>query len=478
MRVLSNIQPEKVFYYFEEICNIPHGSGNLLQISNYLVDFAKEHNLKYRKDKKQNVVIFKDGTKGYENSEAVILQGHMDMVCEKAPGCTKDMQKEGLDLCTENGTIFAKGTTLGGDDGIAVAYILAILSSNDIEHPPIEAIFTTDEETGMFGATFLDTSDLKAKTLLNIDSEVEGVFTVGCAGGVEAKCTLPIKREDYNGTPLKITVSGLLGGHSGVEIDKGRANANMVLSRILNKISLEQDIRISELFGGLKVNAIPNNSTAVILCKNAEKINTICEELDRALSSEYDKTDNGITISVLPCEYEKPFDEKSTQAVISLLSALPNGIIDMSFDIDGLVETSLNLGIMSTDENTFVTKYNIRSNVESKKNMLVQRISAIMKYFDGKFETYGDYPSWEFSENSKLLNIMSDVYSEQYGNAPKIETIHAGLECGIFAGKIKGLDCVSIGPDITDIHTYNEKLHIKSVGRTWELILETLKRLK
>ena len=478
MRVLSNIQPEKVFYYFEKICNIPHGSGNLELISNYLVDFAKEHNLKYRKDKKQNVVIFKDGTKGYKNSKAVILQGHMDMVCEKAPDCTKDMQKEGLDLCTENGTIFAKGTTLGGDDGIAVAYILAILSSNNIEHPPIEAIFTTDEETGMFGATFLDTSDLKAKTLLNIDSEVEGVFTVGCAGGVEAKCTLPIKREDYNGAPLKITVSGLLGGHSGVEIDKGRANANMILSRILNEISLEQDIRISELFGGLKVNAIPNNSTAVILCKNAEKINTICEELDRALSSEYDKTDNGITISVLPCEYKKPLDEKSTQAVISLLSTLPNGIIDMSFDIDGLVETSLNLGIMNTDENTFVAKYNIRSNVESKKNMLVQRISAIVKYFDGKFETYGDYPSWEFFENSKLLNIMSDVYCEQYGNAPKIETIHAGLECGIFAGKIKGLDCVSIGPDITDIHTYNERLHIKSVERTWELILETLKRLK
>lgn len=478
MRVLSNIQPEKVFYYFEEICNIPHGSGNLLQISNYLVDFAKEHKLKYRKDEKQNVVIFKKGTKGYENSEAVILQGHMDMVCEKSPDCTKDMLKEGLDLCTENGTIFAKGTTLGGDDGIAVAYILAILSSSDIEHPPIEAIFTTDEETGMFGATFLDTSDLKAKTLLNIDSEVEGVFTVGCAGGVEAECTLPIEREDFDGNPLKITVSGLLGGHSGIEINKGRANANMILSRILNEISFEQDIRISELFGGLKVNAIPNNSTAVIFCKNAEKINALCEELDRVLSNEYDKTDNGITISVMPCEYKKPLDEKSTQALLSLLSALPNGIIDMSFDIDGLVETSLNLGIMNTDENTFVAKYNIRSNVESKKNMLVQRLSQILKYFGGKFRTYGDYPSWEFSENSKLLNIMSDVYFEQYGNVPKIETIHAGLECGIFAGKIKGLDCVSIGPDITDIHTYNEKLHIKSVERTWELILETLKRLK
>lgn len=478
MNILSNIEPKEVFCYFEEICSIPHGSGNVTQISNYLVSFAKEHNLKFIQDEKENVIIFKDGTKGYENSKPVIIQGHMDMVCEKAPDCTKDMSKEGLDLCVDGDTIFAKGTTLGGDDGIAVAFILAILSSNTIAHPPIEAVITTDEETGMFGAEALDTSVLSSKCLLNIDSEIEGIFTVSCAGGCVAECTLPIDREDTNGECVEISIGGLLGGHSGIEIDKGRANANEILARVIYHISLTEDIRIIRINGGLKHNAIPNKSNAAIICKDKEKIKDICSKYLFNLKKEYAVTDKDIDILVTDTEYKKPLSEKSTKKLIALLSAMPNGIQNMSFDIEGLVQTSLNLGIIKLDDENFNATYCIRSSVDSQKAMLKEKLKTIFSYLGGKVEISGDYPGWEYKADSKLRDTITEVFTEQYGHKPKIEAIHAGLECGLFAGKIEGLDCISIGPDLTDIHTFNEKMHIESVQRTWNLVLETLKRLK
>lgn len=478
MSVLSNLEPKEVFNYFEQICRIPHGSGNVKQISNYLANFAKEHNLKYIQDEMQNLIIFKDGTRGYENSMPVIIQGHMDMVCEKSPECTKDMTKEGLELCVDGDTVYAKGTTLGGDDGIAVAFILAILASDTIEHPPIEALITTDEETGMFGAQALDTSVLSAKRMLNIDSEVEGVFTVSCAGGCVAECKLPIEREDFSGECVTVTVYGLRGGHSGVEIDKGRANADEFLARALSHIAFSEDIRIADICGGLKHNAIPNEASVVIVCKDKAKIKDSISELACNLKKEYAVTDKDIDIRVDDAQYIKPLNEKSTKALIALLSSLPNGIQNMSFDIEGLVQTSLNLGVINIKDDAFRAELSLRSSIESQKIMLQEKLKTILSYFGGSVEIMGDYPSWEYMSDSPLRDTMTEVFTEQYGHKPKIEAIHAGLECGLFSGKIKGLDCISIGPDLTNIHTFNEKMHIKSVQRTWKLVIETLKRLK
>ena len=479
MEILERLEPRGVFRFFEELCAIPHGSGNTKGVSDWLMAFARERKLEAYQDQLNNVIIIKEATPGYENAEPVLLQGHMDMVCEKAPGCAKDMDKEGLDLAVEGDTVYARGTTLGGDDGIAVAMALAILDAEGIPHPRLEAVFTVDEEIGMLGAVGMeDVSMLRGRRMLNLDSEVEGVFTVSCAGGNLTKCTLPVCREDFGGETLTITVGGLRGGHSGVEIDKGLGNACMLLGRVLTACGRETALRLVSVSGGLKDNAIPREASAVVAAADAREIRAVCARLDAELKNEYRTTDPEVFVFVRDGGAGLPMDEDSTRRILAFLTCAPNGIQAMSADIPSLVQTSLNLGILTTGDETVDASFCVRSSVDSQKQMLVERLECLTETLGGSVGVFGDYSGWEYRSDSPLRELLVEVFTEQYGHAPKIEAIHAGVECGIFAGKLPGLDCVSMGPDLTEIHTCRERLHIASVQRLWAMVLETLKRMK
>ena len=473
MRKLSGIEPSEVMGYFEDICSIPHGSGNTKMISDYLVSFAETHGFKYRRDGFNNVIIFAPGSKGCENSPSVIIQGHMDMVAEKTKDCTKDMEKEGLDIYVEDGFVKARDTTLGGDDGIALAYALAAMTSKDVVHPPIEAVFTVDEETGMTGATGIDVSELKGRTMLNIDSEQEGVFTVSCAGGANAYVTIPTAREVANGIVFELTVDGLKGGHSGVEIDKGRGNSNTLMGRLL--YSMKDKIKLCSLKGGSKGNAIPLSTTAVVVAD--EDISAIVAETEKAFKNELRSTDENVRVSCVNKGIGTQNTATETQKIISYLMTAPNGIYAYSAEIPGLVQTSLNLGVLELAEDKMTALYAVRSSVGTQRVWLCDMLSAVAESLGGTAEFDGIYSEWEYKKESKLRDLMTEVYKEQYGSEPVIEAIHAGVECGIFAGNLPGLDCVSFGPDLLEIHTVRERMDIKSVERTWKLIKETLRRL-
>ena len=477
MRILEGLEPKNVFRFFEEMCAIPHGSGNTKAVSDWCVAFARERGLEYHQDSLNNVIIIKEATPGYENAGAVILQGHLDMVCEKEAGCTKDMAREGLDLEVDGDFVKAKGTTLGGDDGIAVAMALAALDDDSIPHPRLEAVFTVDEEIGMLGAVDIDVSPLRGKTLINLDSEDEGVFTVSCAGGNMTLCTLPVRRAAFDGTALTIRVDGLQGGHSGTEIHKGRANASMVLGRCLRSAGKAAETRLVRADGGLKDNAIPNRAEAQIVTADEAAVRQAIAALEADLRTEYRVTDPGIRLTVEPCAPAfVPMDAASTARAACLLSCVPNGVQVMSADIAGLVQTSLNLGILKTNEAAVTASFCVRSSVDSEKQMLKDRLACLMEQLGGSVSFSGDYPGWAYLEHSPLRDRMIEVYREQYGCEPKVEAIHAGVECGMFAGKIPGLDAVSTGPDLLEIHTPRERMSISSVQRVWKFLLEVLRR--
>lgn len=481
--ILSNLEPKSVFNYFEQICSIPHGSKNTKQISDFCVSFAKEHNLKYSQDDSNNIIIWKDGTTGYENSPSVIIQGHLDMVCEKEHDCDIDFEKDGLTLIVDGDDIHADRTTLGGDDGIAIAFALAILDSTDIPHPPIEAVFTVDEEIGMLGAASLDCSPLKSRIMLNLDSEDEGSLLVSCAGGVSTTAHLPITFEKADGLMAELTISGLTGGHSGTEINKDRANSNRLMGRTLYALSKKYDFRLVSVNGGLKDNAIPNKTTAVLILNDSnvkDKLASDIAEMNDTYKHEYSHTDPSLSteVSFTGNASADAMTEKSTKDFITSLVNLPGGVHRMSHDIDGLVQTSLNMGILKTTENEMQASFSIRSSVSSEKFMLMDMISCLMDALGGYITNVGEYPAWEFKKESHLRDVMSEVFEEQYGYKPVVNALHAGVECGLFSEKLPGLDCVSFGPAIYDIHTAKERLSIESVQRTWKFTLEVLKRLK
>ena len=483
MSVLGELKPKKVFQYFEEICAIPHGSRNLKQISDYLVDFAKAHGLKYRQDKDFNVIIWKDGSKGYEDSEPVILQGHMDMVAVKEADCDKDMEKDGLDLEIDGDYILAKGTSLGGDDGIAVAYTLAVLDDEEMAHPPIEAIFTVNEEIGMLGATAIDVSDLKGRLFMNMDSEDEGIFTVSCAGGATAICKIPYETEKINASVIEIKLSEFTGGHSGVEIIKGRMNANCAMARILLNLYNEVEIRLVLVNGGEKDNAIPKFSEAAIavLPEETDQAKQIIEDTFAQIKEEYKVTDPDakLTVKVEKTKQVDAFTEDTTFAVTTAMVHMPDGVQRMSPEIEGLVQTSLNMGILTTEKTEVEMTFSVRSSSETEKQYLIDKLTSLTETLGGEVEIVGAYPGWEYKEDSKLRQVMVDVYKDLYnGEEPVVEGIHAGLECGIFAAKLPGLDAVSFGPQMEHIHTTNEVLSISSTERTWELVIKTLEALK
>lgn len=482
MRVLEHLEPKEVFYFFEEICKIPHGSGNLDAISSYLENFAKERNLFHIRDASNNVIIIKEATSGYETVEPIMLQGHMDMVAVKKNGCGIDLEKDPLRLNVEGDFVYAQDTSLGGDDGIAVAYILAILDSDKIAHPRIEAVITTDEEVGMNGATAIDLSMLKAKRMLNIDSEEEGILLTSCAGGVRVDCHLPIKQipEQPDMAYMEITVGGLLGGHSGTEIDKGHGNAIKLLGITLKQALEKYTFHIAQISGGEKDNAIPREASATIGIKQ-EKSKEFMEEIARIeaeLKNEYQSKEKDLYVKAQPlASYKFPiFDVGSTRRTVDFLVLLPNGVMAMSADIAGLVETSLNAGILKQAENEVILSSAIRSAIESAKHKIALQVETLTKLFGGYVETHGDYPGWQFEPDSKLRASMVQLYRELFGKEAQIQALHAGLECGIMAAKISGLDCVSFGPNIYDIHTTEERLSISSTYRMWNYLLEILKQ--
>ena len=475
---LAGLKPEAVFGYFEEICSIPHGSGNTKLISDYLVNFAKEHGLNYIQDELNNVILFQEGTCGMEDHAPVILQGHMDMVCEKDADCPIDMAVDGLDVTHDGHSVFARGTTLGGDDGIAVAYALAILADKRIPHPPLEVIITVDEETGMFGAAGIDLSMLKGRTLVNLDSEDEGIFTVSCAGGCRATLTLPVDRRAVYGPCIRLVVDGLKGGHSGVEINQNRANANKVMGEFMSRIQKLMPLCLTSFSGGSKDNAIPRScqATMVAMGMYLERINTIAEELQAEIRQQYDEPEATIQAFDVDALGGNSLSTQSTARIISQLCAAPNGVQAMSQDIPGLVQTSLNLGVAKLGEE-FKATFSVRSSVNAEKVELLRKLEKLCEMHDGTYSQVGDYPAWEYKKDSQLRDIMVKIYTDMFGAEPQVLAIHAGLECGLLGEKLPGLDCVSMGPQMHDIHTSREKLEIGSTERTWNFLLEVLKAL-
>lgn len=468
MGKLSHLQPARVFHYFEEICGIPHGSGDTARISEYCVAFAKAHGLAYHQDTLGNVIIKKPATAGYEDHPVVILQGHIDMVCEKASDSTINFATDGLNVDTDGELVFAHGTTLGGDNGIAVAMAFAILEATDLAHPPLEVLLTVDEETGMYGAEGLDASLLEGKLLINIDSEEEGVLTVSCAGGARAELSLPLTYAPADGAAYHVTVHGLQGGHSGIEIDKGRLNANIVLAQFLQSV----DCRLVSIDGGLKDNAIPVSSAAIILCATDPTAAAAAFAATHCVDGDPD-----LTISVTPALADSAMDEATTAAVLTLLTTVPNGIQAMSADIDGLVQTSLNLGILTTDEDTLRASFAVRSSVGAEKTALLAQLESQISAMGGSYTSHGHYPAWEYRKESRLRDVMCAVWEQKYGEKPTVAAIHAGLECGLFCEKIHGLDAVSIGPDMWDVHTFRERLSVASTARVYAYLCDVLKEL-
>ncbi len=476
---LAGLEPANVFGYFEKICSIPHGSGNTKAISDYLASFAMEHGIRYRQDELNNVIMFQEGTCGMEDHAPVILQGHMDMVCEKDENCPINMETDGLDVAHDGEYVFAKGTTLGGDDGIAVAFALALLADKSIPHPPLEVVITVDEETGMEGATGVDLSELKGRTLINIDSEEEGIFTVSCAGGARGTITLPVTRRAVYGPCVRLTVEGLQGGHSGVEIHKNRANATKVMGELLSRIQKLMPLCLTKLSGGSKDNAIPRSCTVTLVAMGSyiERINDVASQLEQEIRENYDEPEVRIYGDDVDAFGGNALPTDLTAKVIGLLCSAPNGVQAWSKDIAGLVQTSLNLGVAKLEKEELRLTFAVRSSVNQEKRELLDQLAKLAEFNEAEYSEMGDYPAWEYKKDSDLRDTMVRVYRDMFAKEPEVVAIHAGLECGILSDKLPGLDCVSIGPEMHDIHTSRERLGIASTQRTWNFLLEVLKNL-
>lgn len=481
MRILENLEPQNVFYYFEEICKIPHGSGNTGQISDYLKAFADEHGLYCRQDELNNIIMIKEASKGYEDHEPVLLQGHMDMVAVKDADCTIDMTKDGLQLEILGDRLTAKGTSLGGDDGIAVAFALALLAGEEYRHPRIELILTVDEEVGMEGATGLTVDDLTAKRMINLDQEEEKIFITGCAGGARIDIRKKTETEQVKGMLCKLKISGLQGGHSGQEINKERGNAICLMGRLLAALQEKTPIYLKEVNGGTADNAIPNEVCAeIVVTEWTEDIAAFMEEKFCGLKAEFAGKEDG-----LKCELQVGAEDalievcnrKDSEQWIHLLNVIPHGVIANSVKMKGLVETSLNPGILNVSAVEGMVSTSVRSSNAAAKEALINQLKSLAALCDATVGIRGDYPGWDYDPDSPLREKMVTIYEEMYGVKPQIEAIHAGLECGIFQSKIPGLDCVSIGPDMQDIHTTRETLSIPSVQRVWKYLLKVLESL-
>lgn len=484
MGVLKNIKPIEVLKYFEELSQIPRGSGNEKQVSDYLVQFAKKHNLTVVQDKSLNVIIKKKATSGYENAPILILQGHMDMVCEKNVDTKHDFTKDPLKLRVVEDMLYATGTTLGADNGVAVAMGMAILASDKIVHPALELLVTVAEETGMDGAVALDTKDVEGRVLINMDSEEEGYLLVSCAGGTIAKINIDAKFEAANNSlvPCAIKIRGLKGGHSGMEIDKERGNSNKLMGRILYELSSKICYKLSSLNGGSKHNAIPREMDAVILVKaeDKDKVAEIVAKFNNVFKNELRKADPEVkvTFEILTNHPAKMLSHEAMNKVVTFLYLVPNGINSMSMDIKGLVESSLNLGVVSTNESGIQFIIAVRSSIRSLKEEIFERVNAVANLTGANVTRESDYPEWSYDPNSKIREVFINTYEKINGKKPQITAIHAGVECGLFKEKFGEIDMISFGPDMYDVHTPEEHFSISSLERSWNYLLEVLKSVK
>ncbi|MBE6046871.1 MAG: aminoacyl-histidine dipeptidase [Clostridium sp.] len=482
MKNLQNSKASMVFKYFEDISNIPRGSKNERKISDYLYKFAKDLGLEVIQDDGLNIIIKKPASKGYENAPTVILQGHMDMVCEKNKDTVHNFEEDPIKLIVKGDNIYADGTTLGADDGIAVAYAMAILADDSIEHPALEVLLTTDEETGMTGARALSKDSVNGKIILNMDSEEEGYLLVSCAGGVRAESSIKLEKEALNSdTLINIRIKGLKGGHSGSEIDKGRGNSNKLMGRALKELSDKVKFNLVSIEGGSKDNAIPREADAIIAVSNSDKENVVefIKELDATYKKELSATDEDVTINVeeVNSDIKEKLTSSCTERIIELIHLYPNGISTMSGDIDGLVESSSNLGVVVTNDTKVELHSAVRSSVETLKWEIIDRMKSLTSLINGDFETSAAYPGWEYRKESKIRDLCVKTYQDMYKKDPVVYAIHAGVECGLFEEKLGELDMISFGPDIKDAHTPDEHLSISSTERVWQYLLELLKRI-
>ncbi len=479
---IKQLEPKEVLSYFYDISQIPRGSGNEKAISDYLYNFGKGLGFETIQDDVLNIIIKKPGTKGYENSPCVIIQGHMDMVCEKNKDTVHDFLKDPIDLYVDGDFLRARGTTLGADNGIAVAMAMAILASKDLEHPPIEVLMTPEEETGMTGAFNLDPKNIDGKLLINIDSEEEGALLVSCAGGAMNKVTLPIyrispRKDDF----YSIFITGLKGGHSGMDINKERGNANKLIGRLLNSLRKEVDFDLYSINGGSKNNAITRESEAILGVSkdDKDKLKEIVAKWELIFKNELRASDPDIVIrfqsAIAPLDV---LSLDSKNKAIDLLYLFPYGVNSTSVEIKDLVVSSSNLGVLMTNKDNITIQGAIRSSVSTLKYEIISKIEALANLVGAVSENMSDYPAWSYNADSKLREKMVLVYENMYGKKPHIVAIHAGVECGLFGDKIEGLDMISLGPNVTGAHTPTEALSISSTKRVWEYLIEVLKALK
>ncbi len=477
-RKFADLEPKKVFEFFEDITNIPRGSKNEGAISDYLVEFAGERGLLAYRDECRNVTILKPATSGMEDKDTIILQAHMDMVCVKDDGIDKDMSKDPIDACIDGDFIRANGTSLGADDGIGIALILAVLDSDEISHPMIEAVFTAEEETGLDGANGYDVSRLKGRRFINIDTEEENHLVIGCAGGIRCDLSSKCKNKKVEGFIYEISISRLSGGHSGTEIDKGSANANVLMGRFLRLAMNEVEMALGSYSGGTKDNAIcPAASATVILKKKQGKaFEKLVKTFADDMAAEYSATDPELSVKCKDKGKGKleVMSTKDMTRFVSLLNVLPNGVVKMS-QVSDMVETSANIGVASAKAKNFSITVSLRSNRDSALDWMISKVETLAAAFEMQYDARGRYPVWECREVSDFAKSAAGLYRTLFDKDIEIMTIHAGLECAIFSKKINGIDAISIGPDMEAVHSTKERLSISSTKREWKYLTELLK---
>ncbi len=479
---VAGLKPELVWKYFAEISEIPRCSKKEEQISQYVVDKAAELGLEAKRDKFMNVVVKKPASAGREGVPMICLQGHLDMVCEKNKGVDHDFDTDPIELVRDGNILMANGTTLGADNGIAVATQLAIMEDQSLEHGPVEFLFTIDEETGLTGAGNLGKGFVESKTLMNLDSEDEGVLYVGCAGGADTNGTWKVNfmRAPGASVPMRLQVKGLQGGHSGLEIDKGRGNSLKIINRVLLALH-EIGGRLSHIEGGNKRNAIPREAEAIVFVPKdkARKAGALAKKFNETIKAELASVEPGLSITLERAkDAENRVIKKDEQKrILQTIAGLPDGVTKMSADIPGLVETSTNVAVLTTGKSTITLETSQRSSVASEMDEIVQTVSAIFELGGAKVELDAGYPGWKPDLASKILATAKSTYKELYGVAPEVKAVHAGLECGIIGEKYPGMDMVSFGPTLEGVHSPDEKIHIDTVDKYWDFLLGILERV-
>lgn len=479
---INGYKPEKLFHFFEDVCAVPRGSGNEKGISDFLVKFAKDRGLWVYQDDHWNVIIKKAGSKGAEDKPPVMLQGHIDMVCDKRAGVEHDFTKEGIDLVLKDGILSANGTTLGSDNGVAIALMLMVMDDEDIKHPPVECVFTTEEEVGLNGAQALDKSQITARTMINMDSEEEGVATISCAGGLRLQMSRKVEREKAEGTLVQIKIEGLLGGHSGTDIDKERQNANILMARMVEHLMKNTDGKLVTFAGGTKDNAITRECEASLLYadkKEAEKAEELAGTMAETFSEEIVPFEPAFEceISLEDGQEADVLKNEDAKAFVSAIRLAPNGVYRRNIKMDGFVVVSSNMGIVRADENELVIVVSPRSSVASLQEDTKDRFRVLADTFGFEVSYSGEYPGWDYKENSHIRDVFVESYRSLFGKELKLEALHAGLECGLFSEALPGLDAIAVGPTLNNVHTPDENVPLDSFERFYELLKDVLARL-